>query len=677
MTTICDLDDDSCGTGLEYLPTVREPSDPGTGGTGGTGDTTPSLTIAEIIDKLAGVIEFSHLAQSLRTRIDIINTLEHGFNEISTQVVTDNAVMAQQLIGLRGDLTNAVSYINNQTTIQLDERVALVNSVNQLVASLGDGLSAALQEESTVRAEQTGALFAEKTIKVDLAGNVAGFGLSAYVDETEAVSDFRVAADRFSIAPPAYVSSTPPSGSQLHDGKVWVDTSGGGKGVTKWWSASSGTWKLTPVAAAQPFVYLTTPQTLPDGTVVPPGLYVNSASITKLRADQIDTRGLTIKDATGKILFGGGTGLDWANILGVGKPEDNATSGAPAGTLINGKKVEDITADITASSKLLADISSDSKLTPLEKQAVLKEWQVFEDNMHAVFTEANKYPTLGTLVANGWDGLQNLGNFLNEYVPYALLRTNTPSMIDTAGLLVTSTISGIDFRWNWTNAYTQYRALLHAVTAEAAKTATWSNVTGTNKPEDGATKGAKIGHNVTLSDGSVLNSTDFVHRLSKINDTNISTFMSAAAIGNAYIGNAAVNTLKIAGESVTVPRFNSLSPDIRLAFDQSTPIYSVGDIYLGDVGTVMVSVTFAVAVDETLGKDVVAYVVFDGNLYYGRAVTAPRFNHSTQTIQCAIPNVSAGLHSIGVSFKNIGSVNTDAGTCIITNWSVTALTTMR
>lgn len=81
----------------------------------------------------------------------------------------------------------------------------------------------------------------------------------------------------------------------------------------------------------------------------------------------------------------------------------------------------------------------------------------------------------------------------------------------------------------------------------------WGQVVGAGKPESGATVGAKIGHNVTFTDGSVLNSTDFVHRLSKIDDTNIGTFMSAAAIGNAYIGNAAVNTLNIAGNAVTVP----------------------------------------------------------------------------------------------------------------------------
>lgn len=65
---------------------------------------------------------------------------------------------------------------------------------------------------------------------------------------------------------------------------------------------------------------------------------------------------------------------------------------------------------------------------------------------------------------------------------------------------------------------------------------------------------AAVGSTVTFPDGTVINTGDFVNRLSKIDGTNISTFMESAAIGNAYIGNAAVSTLKIAGESVSKVR---------------------------------------------------------------------------------------------------------------------------
>ncbi|XVJ69960.1 MAG: DUF1983 domain-containing protein [Rhizobacter sp.] len=68
---------------------------------------------------------------------------------------------------------------------------------------------------------------------------------------------------------------------------------------------------------------------------------------------------------------------------------------------------------------------------------------------------------------------------------------------------------------------------------------------------------ARIGQNVTLPNGAVLGVGDFVNALSRIDPSNIGTFMSVGAIGTAYIGNAAVQTLNIAGNAVTVPAVGS------------------------------------------------------------------------------------------------------------------------
>jgi hypothetical protein len=296
-----------CGTGNDYLPSPVMPGEPPRTRPVIVGDDELEELVGDVINKLGNSIELSHLAQSLRERIGLITTLQSGLNQINTVVATENSVFAQQLIGLRRDLTSAVGYINSQLNIEVDERAVLVNAVNQTVAYLNSQLSAAIQEETTVRAEQTGALFAEKTVKADLAGNITGYGLSAYTDPTGAfTSDFRVAADKFSIAPPTFTGSTAPPIAQRHIGKVWRDTSTN-PNVTKWWNGNS--WQTTPVKEAQPFVYLSTPTTLPDGTKLDPGLYVNSAKITKLSADKIDTRGLTIKDDQGNVIFGAGTGL--------------------------------------------------------------------------------------------------------------------------------------------------------------------------------------------------------------------------------------------------------------------------------------------------------------------------------------------------------------------------------
>lgn len=63
-------------------------------------------------------------------------------------------------------------------------------------------LVASLQVESTTRASQTGELYAQYTVKLDVGGKVSGFGLAS-TGPTGAGSSFAIRADRFYIAPPA------------------------------------------------------------------------------------------------------------------------------------------------------------------------------------------------------------------------------------------------------------------------------------------------------------------------------------------------------------------------------------------------------------------------------------------------------------------------------------------
>ena len=82
----------------------------------------------------------------------------------------------------------------------------------------------------------------------------------------------------------------------------------------------------------------------------------------------------------------------------------------------------------------------------------------------------------------------------------------------------------------------------------------------------------RIGSEVKFPDGSTMQVGDFVSRLSKIGTNNISTFMESAAIGSAYIGNAAVDTLQIKGNAVTIPSGSSgtYSTSVQLSVSVST-----------------------------------------------------------------------------------------------------------
>lgn len=282
----------------------------------------PMPAISKILEDLAGKVEERALATSLRSRIDTIVDLEAGLTILSNLVTSENEVFGQELLALRNDVTNSMAYIDEQNTIRISEQAALVSSVNTLVAQMGTDISVAIQQEMSAVAKDIGDLQAQYSLKLDLAGYVSGFGLSAAVDpEGNSFSEFGVLASSFFIAPPSVVQATEPL-NPFH-GKVWVDTSGATP-VTKWYNRLTLSWQTTPVKGAVPFIVKTEPEDM-GGYTVQPGVYMDSAYITRLSAEQIDTRGLTIRDNFGNLILGAGTGLDWNLVRGVNKPQDGAT----------------------------------------------------------------------------------------------------------------------------------------------------------------------------------------------------------------------------------------------------------------------------------------------------------------------------------------------------------------
>ena len=277
--------------------------------------------VDKIIQLLAGRVETSALAQSLRSRIDIITNLESGITSLNNRLESENRLITEALDAVKNDVSGATSYIQSQMELFADEKAAFATAVNTQVSLFSEDVYAAVREETKTRAEETGALFGEKTVKIDLAGNVSGYGLSAYVDpDGTSMSEFRVAANTFSVGAPAIVQSTAPT-TNNYKGKVWVNTSVT-PNVTYWYNGSS--WQNTPVPGVSPFIVKTSPETL-DGITMPAGVYINSAVISRLSASQIDTRGLTIRDADGNIILSAGNTGDTGGTWGTGS---GGTSGS-------------------------------------------------------------------------------------------------------------------------------------------------------------------------------------------------------------------------------------------------------------------------------------------------------------------------------------------------------------
>lgn len=84
-------------------------------------------------------------------------------------------------------------------------------------------------------------------------------------------------------------------------------------------------------------------------------------------------------------------------------------------------------------------------------------------------------------------------------------------------------------------------------------------------------RGAVIGETVTLPNGYVLQTTDFVNRLTRITTGNISTFIDGAAIGTAYIGQAAIGTLQVQGGAITAMQFGQSG-----SFSVAAGSYAIG-----------------------------------------------------------------------------------------------------
>lgn len=278
---------------------------------GTRGETSPDP--AYLLELLTGQITEGQLYQDLQTRIGQIDVLGTQITEVQT-VIDGEIAQLTETISAAVDANTAL--IQNETTARVQADSAEATARQNLAATVGN-VSAALQEEKTVRADETGDLFGQYTVKIDLDGYVTGYGLASSVVDGVPTSEFIVRADSFAIGAPG----VPAVGYML------------------------------------PFVVQSTPTTI-NGESVPAGVYMNDAfivngSITNAKiadaaidnakiveldagkintgfldaerieagtidADKIDTRNLTIKDSLGNILFGSGYNLAAGNVDGLG-----------------------------------------------------------------------------------------------------------------------------------------------------------------------------------------------------------------------------------------------------------------------------------------------------------------------------------------------------------------------
>jgi hypothetical protein len=226
------------------------------GGTNGL-EAITGQDVATLLAALTGEITESQLYQSLAERINLVDG--NGTGSVNARLLaeanargaaitaeqsarqTADTSLAQQITTLTAAVntadSNLAAAIQSEATARANADTAEAQSRQTLAATVNSN-TAAIQTEQTARSSETGQLFARYTVKVDVNGYVAGFGLASTANGATPTSAFAIRSDSFYIASPE------------------------GPGV----------------APAMPFIVRTTTVTI-NGVNVPEGVYMNDAFI--------------------------------------------------------------------------------------------------------------------------------------------------------------------------------------------------------------------------------------------------------------------------------------------------------------------------------------------------------------------------------------------------------------
>lgn len=165
-----------------------------------------------LLDLLEGEVTETQLFKTLGGRIDLIDADASVAGSVSARV-------------------------QQEATERASEDSALASLITTVQATADDN-TASIQTEADTRAEETGDLFAQYTVKIDLNGYVSGYGLASSVVDGVPTSSFIVRADSFAVGTPGGTSPAP----------------------------------------STPFIVRTTPTTI-NGESVPAGVYMREAFI--------------------------------------------------------------------------------------------------------------------------------------------------------------------------------------------------------------------------------------------------------------------------------------------------------------------------------------------------------------------------------------------------------------
>lgn len=160
--------------------------------------------------------------------------------EQTTRANADNAI-ANSVSTQFSQVNGSLGALQSQQNTTANNVASLASSVTTLQAQTGEN-RALIQQEFTARVNADNDIYAKYSVKIDTNGYVSGFGFISEANNSAPRSSFIVRADSFAIGSPS------------------------GPGISP----------------RVPFIVRTTPTTLPNGRVVPPGVYMDYAAVDQL-----------------------------------------------------------------------------------------------------------------------------------------------------------------------------------------------------------------------------------------------------------------------------------------------------------------------------------------------------------------------------------------------------------
>ena len=603
----------------------------------GPASATPMASNLEIMQDLTGMIDESALGQALKDKIGEIDNIAAAVALEVSNRVSESVALTEALQYVSNSTDTALSYIDTETTERRTADELLINSYNVMAVGLRDN-NAAILDEKNLRISGDNAL----AQRINLL-TASHSGLVATVQD-EAIT--RASAD-------GAISQT--------IGQLAVTQSNSASAIRNIESAKIGYSVLKNTS---------TPYDGNNSTIVyPAGTYPSTAfpEYAANRTRIIDKLGVTLWNANPS---NAANQLDWL----VGLP-------------------------------LATSIKQVGVTGPDGQHATLEQAFTAQKGLNNKYTALYEVNTVVNGVRGGF-GIDNDGNkvlAIYDVDTFAVGRTGVTgvkpfivadgvvrmdsayitkldaSQIDTRGLTIKDQEGNVIFGAAAGLSASYINGLGSLATADSID---YNSVTGTKPPSNAdntsentaagiagqgtlATKSeVRLGKDVKFPDGTVINSTDLVSKLSKINSNTISTFIDGAAITNAYIGNAEIDTLKIKGNAVTVP---AIGVGGAHAGNDTWQTLVTAIINLSQPGTI-----FAIATaNQTYGSGQrisLAYLEIYGPGGNTVAIQAPLGGDAVTTnIATAISHTtaSAGIHTVKLWWQGQAGCNISASNLMV------------